>query len=106
MEDILGDNSEIPIRFRNWYKESATNIFCPRLLGNNTPSIPAMSSGYLWRVFKAMDERILKPLLLRGNKNKFKDPKVLQTFVSMQESDAKEYIRTKSLNGAAARVKT
>jgi len=59
IEDILGDNSEIPIRFRNWYK--------------------------------AFDEKVLKPLLLRENQST--DPKLLQTFYSIRENDAKEYIK-------------
>jgi len=59
VEDILGDNSEIPIRFRNWYK--------------------------------SIDEKILKPLLLRDHGSK--DPKFLETFKSIQEKDAREYIK-------------
>jgi len=35
MEDILGDNSEIPIRFRNWYKSLDEAIFKPLLLRDN-----------------------------------------------------------------------
>ena len=27
IEDILGDNSEIPIRFRNWYKVTTLTLF-------------------------------------------------------------------------------
>ena len=29
IEDILGDNSEIPIRFRNWYKVTTLTLTFP-----------------------------------------------------------------------------
>merc|ERR1719384_2409623 len=72
IEDILGDNSEIPIRFRNFYK--------------------------------SIDENILKPFLLRDNVSK--DPKFLSTFVSIQENDAREYIRQMSVKDQQGQVPT
>jgi len=71
MEDILGDNSEVPMRFRNWYK--------------------------------SIDESILKPLLLRDNK--YRDPKVLETFENIQTKDAIEYVKKQSLVQSAEKVK-
>merc|ERR1719153_336843 len=50
LENILGDNSEVPIKFRNWYK--------------------------------SFDNKFLKPLLLR--ENKYEDPKVMETFETIQ----------------------
>jgi len=70
IEDILGDNSEIPIRFRNFYK--------------------------------SIDENILKPILLRDNISK--DPKFLSTFDSIQEKDAREYIKQMSVKEAQSQV--
>jgi len=70
-ELILDDNSEIPMKFRNWYK--------------------------------AFDEALLKPLLLR--ENKYKDPKVMETFETIQKEDAIEYIKKQSLVESADRVK-
>merc|ERR1712150_28620 len=72
IEDILADNSEIPIRFRNFYK--------------------------------SIDENILKPLLLRDNISK--DPKFLSTFDTIQEKDAREYIRQMSLKDQQGQVST
>ena len=41
--------------------------------------------------FQSIDEKILKPLLLRDNKHT--DPKLLETFYSIREQDAKDYIQ-------------
>lgn len=72
LEDILGDNSEVPMKFRNWYK--------------------------------SFDEKFLKPLLLRDNK--YKDPKVMETFKSIQKEDAIQYIQKQSMVESVEKVKT
>jgi len=72
MEDILGDNSEVPMKFRNWYK--------------------------------SFDDKFLKPLLLRDNK--YKDPKVMETFESIQKEDAIQYIKKQSMVQSVEKVKT
>ena len=41
--------------------------------------------------FQAFDDKFLKPLLLRDHK--VEDPKLMETFLSIQENDAKEYIK-------------
>jgi len=71
LENILGDNSEVPIKFRNWYK--------------------------------SFDNKFLKPLLLR--ENKYEDPKVMETFETIQKEDAIQYIKQQSLVQSVEKVK-
>jgi len=71
LENILGDNSEVPIKFRNWYK--------------------------------SFDNKFLKPLLLR--ENKYEDPKVMETFETIQKEDAIQYIKQQSLVQSVDKVK-
>ena len=53
---------------------------------------------------QSIDENILKPFLLRDNISK--DPKFLSTFVSIQEADAREYIRQMSVKDQQGQVST
>ena len=46
----------------------------------------------------------MKPLLLRDNK--YKDPKVMETFESIQKEDAIQFIKKQSMVESVDKVKT